>query len=155
MTPEQFQIQLKQLLSGLQDSLHRDVPTVVGKEAVDFFREAFQENKQGFTDTALEKWDEVNRRSANNLRPARGARATRPILTGDTGDLGESIQYEHSNEQVTIFSDLPYAQAHNQGTHNAGRSRNVTIPQRRFIGPSQQLNQRIVNAISRLLHKNQ
>ena len=83
------------------------------------------------TDVGLQKWKEVKRRES----PKRSdlAKAKLHILTG-TGNLGRSIKATHEPGKVTVFSDVPYAAAHNEGTTNAGRNRNVTIPKRQFIG---------------------
>ena len=66
-------------------------PVILGKTARDFFRESFQ--KEGFSNTAFVPWQEVQRRGANGHKIAKGSAGSRPILTGNTGDLGESIDY--------------------------------------------------------------
>lgn len=96
----------------IEQFINDDAPVIMGKNAVDFFKEGFQ--KEGFTDETLEKWPEVQRRK-NPKRPDRAA-ASRKILTGDTGDLGMSIQRKNEgNGQVTIVSDKPYSKIHNEG----------------------------------------
>ena len=122
----------------------------IGKIAVDHFTENFQ--VEGFVDEATEPWKEVNRR----LNPrVRGARAIRKILTGDTTDLGRSIKHEPGPgpDQVTVYSDKPYAAAHNEGTTNAGRGHSTTIPKRQFIGHSQKLDEKIKKKIEEALDK--
>jgi phage gpG-like protein len=62
--------------------------------------------------------------------------------------LGRSIKKQIEPGKVTIFSDVPYAAAHNEGTNNAGRKRNVVIPKRQFIGDSETLNKEIEKIIA-------
>lgn len=96
----------------LEQFINEDAPVIMGKNAVDFFKEGFQE--EGFTDKTLEKWPEVQRRK-NPKRTDRAA-ANRKILTGETGDLGMSIhRKDEGHGQVTIISDKPYSKIHNEG----------------------------------------
>lgn len=74
------------------------------------------------------------------------ARFSRPILTGDTGDLGRSINVSYSKGQVTVFSDTIYAKVHNEGLR-AGRGKGFIMPQRQFLGPSEALEQDIKQQI--------
>lgn len=150
MTPKEFQIHLQQLSEEVSGFIQGDLRANVGKIAVDHFTENFQH--EGFTDQGIEKWKEVKRRM--NPR-TRGARKARKILTGDTGDLGRSIKYDigPGPGQVRINSDLPYATAHNEGTTNAGRSRSTTIPQSKFIGDSEKLDEKIRKEIENGLDK--
>lgn len=117
--------------------LRNDFPRIVGIEAVNHFKESFQ--NEGFTDKTLVKWKDVKRRT--NPRPSQVGKAgsTRKILTGETGDLGDSLDYNADYNQVAITSDVAYAQAQNEGTTTAGRGNNTTIPQRQFVGDSKQL----------------
>ena len=70
---------------------------------------------------------------------AKGAAGRRKILTGDTGNLGRSIRTHIGAGVATVYSDLSYSAAHNEGTSNAGRGRKTKIPQRKFIGDHPQL----------------
>lgn len=144
MDGQQFSEHLLNISRDAEDLINNDAPEIMGVIARDHFTEAFQD--EGFTDAAFLKWDEVKRR----LNPkTKGAKASRKILTGDTGDLGMSIDYTNAaNGEVTLYSDVPYADAHNSGTSTAGRSRNVRIPQRQFIGDSEVLNQKITKKLA-------
>ena len=145
MDGQQFAEHMLNASQEVENYINNDTPEIMGKMAVDHFTEAFQEGTEGFTDNGLEKWEEVKRRLNPKIT---GAKATRPILTGDTGDLGMSINYTNaSNGEVTVYSDKKYAEAHNKGTTNAGRSRNVVIPQRQFIGDSEVLNENIIKEL--------
>lgn len=144
MDGQEFANHLLKLSTEVENFINNDSPEIMGKLAVDHFKESFQD--EGFTDAAFEKWDEVKRR----LNPkTKGAKASRKILTGDTGDLGMSIDYTNAaNGEVTIYSDKAYAEAHNKGTDKAGRNNSTTIPKRQFIGDSEVLNQKITEKLT-------
>ena len=150
MQIQDFSKHLQHLEQELQRQLAHDLPVKLGNLAVRMFKDNFQ--KEGFFGRA---WKEVKRR----LHPSGKNRAadTRAILTGPTGNLGRSIQFTPRDGSVLIESDLPYAAAHNEGTTNAGRSHNVRIPQRQFIGESPELTaaieKKITEEISKALNK--
>ena len=150
--------ELKKQKELFESFYNNELPTIVGVEAVNFFTESFE--NEGFTDEVLEPWQEVKRRQ-DPKRPDRAA-ASRKILTGDTADLGRSIEYTPEAGQVKITSDTvnagsdkDYAAAHNEGTTTAGRNRNVTIPKRQFIGKSKKLDEiideKVVKRIKKIL----
>jgi hypothetical protein len=121
MNQNDFKIKLQTLPGELKRALH-DVAIITGKQAVDMFKNNFQ--NQGFNG---KPWQEVKRRQdSRNFRViSRGknkgqsraiggtkAAGSRKILTGETGDLGESIKYKYlGNAEVSIYSDSPYAPA--------------------------------------------
>ncbi len=144
MSYSNFAIDVERLATIARAFIAADLPIVIGKTAVDLFTQNFQE--EGFRDGTIQKWQEVKRRinPRNQL-----ARSSRKILTGDTGDLGRSLKYEPGVSEVKITSDVPYAQAHNEGTTTAGRGNNTTIPQRKFMGDSKD----VTEAISKELDK--
>lgn len=148
MTIQDFSHLLKDLEADLQRQLAHDLPRKLGNLAVRMFKENFQ--KESFFGRA---WQEVKRR----IRGAKGAAGKRKILTGPTSNLGRSIQFTTRDGSVTVESDLPYSAAHNEGTSNAGRSHNVRIPQRRFIGEDPKLTaaieKKITEEISKALNK--
>lgn len=150
MTPAEHLRRLKQQNKEYLNWFDRGLKTMVGTEAVNFYQESFQ--NEGFTDNELKPWKEVKRRS-NPKRVDRAA-AKRPILTGKTGDLGESISYSTEGvkngvritaDTLKAGSDKDYAKAHNEGTKTAGRGNSTTIPKRQFIGKSKKLNDIIEN----------
>lgn len=160
MDGNEFAKHLLDISKEIEKYIDNDTPEIMGVMARDHFKEAFQEGTEGFTDKSLEKWPNVKRRTnPKNFHyitkgPNKGdkisgnAYAARAILTGDTGDLGFSIDYEtKGNGEVTVYSDKEYAEAHNEGTANAGRNRNVTIPKRQFIGDSEVLNEKIAKRL--------
>jgi len=142
MSTNELSIRLRGIAERIRLAVNTDLPRIAGKVAVDFFKQSF--HNEGFTDAALQKWPEVKRRQNPHVR---GARATRKILTGDTGDLGESITYQvRTPSEVVLKAEayskngFNYAPVHNFGVTNAGRYRNVVIPKRSFIGQSKTLN---------------
>jgi phage gpG-like protein len=156
MPENELTIKLTQLAQKIRQLTNNDLPRIAGKMAVDFFKQSFI--NEGFTDTSLERWPEVKRRQDPRVR---GARATRKILTGDTGDLGESITYHiRPPSEVVIKAEaysktgFNYAPVHNEGVTDAGRNHNVVIPKRQFIGYSatldKQIEQEIENKLSDL-----
>jgi phage gpG-like protein len=158
---EQFIRQLQEQSKEIA-KLIQDIPRIIGVEAVNHFKENFQ--KEGFDQPKT--WQEVKRRQG--VQRPNHAEDSLPILTG-SGNLGRSIQYEVGQNQVTIFSDVEYAEIHNEGgviktTANVGahtrtrngktftvrahnRVMNTTIPQRQFIGESEYLNKQIEKGI--------
>ena len=146
ISPEQF-LHLLEKQAAEVETLMKRVPVIVGVEAVNHFKENFR--IEGFEEPGT--WQDVKRRT-NPTRPDHAA-ASRKILTGETGNLGRSIQYEAQEAQVTVFSDVAYAEAHNEGTATAGRNRNLTIPKRQFIGDSKKLEEKIEKEIDDRLKK--
>jgi phage gpG-like protein len=144
ISPEQF-VQMLQKQAAETEALMKQIPAIAGVEAVNHFKENFQ--IEGFDEPNA--WQEVKRRQ-NPTRPDHAA-ASRKILTGETGNLGRSIQYEAQEGQATVFSDVVYADAHNEGTNTAGRNRNISIPKRQFIGESKKLDEKIEKEIERRL----
>lgn len=147
MDGSEFAKHLLKIGEDARKFINDDSPEIMGKTAVDFFKQSFHD--EGFTNGGLQKWQEVKRRMDP---PAKGAKGSRLILTGDTGDLGRSIGYRNGgNGEVTVYSDLTYAAAHNEGTTNAGRNRNVTLPKRQFMGHSAELDKLILDELKRKL----
>lgn len=141
-TPLDFS--LDRFADALEQAARKDIPDILGQAAVDAFKQNFQD--EGFFGS---HWKEVKRRQGH----ARGAAASRPILTGNTGNLGRSIDYEVSDNKATVFSDLPYASAHNEGTTTAGRNNTTTIPKRQFIGNHQKLDDDLEQALDDFLDR--
>lgn len=144
MQIQDFSHHLQHLEANLKRQLEHDLPIKLGNIAVRMFNDNFQ--KESFFGRA---WKEVKRR----LQGVKGAAGRRKILTGPTGNLGRSIQATPRDGSVTIHSDLPYASAHNDGTSNAGRSHNVRIPQRQFIGESPELTDALEKKIEQEINK--
>lgn len=136
---------LSQKLQAIQNFLKDGVFDVVGVEAENFYKESFR--NQGFTDNNLEKWEDVKRRTNPGRSTRAQTAARRPILTGQTGELGESVYYEKKPPHVAIKSDKDYAQVHNEGGTAGRTGRQFDMKQRKFIGKSAKLNERITAKI--------
>ena len=137
MTPEQFQQRIGEMKDQFGELFDRYGLTIVGNVAVSWFKKNFQNQAWGRV-----KWKEVQRRTPGTKAykynaKHHPARTTRRILTGDTGDLGRSIEIrETKNGSVTIWtnpstfgSKEPYGRVHNEGLR-AGRGRGFTMPRR-------------------------
>jgi phage gpG-like protein len=162
MTPEQFKKHFAHLSIDINKAINSDIPNMAGNEAARLFRQNFQ--KEGFFG---KKWQNVKRRGTRTItyktktgqiktkmiKVANGAAGYRKILTGRTGDLGRSIKVKTSPGKAIIYSDLAYSVAHNEGTKNAGRRRNIKIPQRQFIGDSPELQRAIKTKIEETMNK--
>jgi phage gpG-like protein len=120
-------------INELNNFLQNDVQDIVGTEAVNHFKQSFHD--EAFSDKSEKDmpWQEVKRRQSS--KNSGKAAATRKILTGETGDLGDSISYEKENRDVAIKSDKIYAQVHNEGL-KAGRGKGFMMPKRPFIRKS-------------------
>jgi phage gpG-like protein len=164
MNHDEFQKQLEQFVIDIKNYADNSAPAIIGKTAADFFKESF--HNEGFTNNGLQPWKEVKRRI--NPVDSSNAGATRKILTGETGNLGRSIDYKVGTGKVVIFSDVKYAKIHNQGGRISGtftvreytrkngqkvrshsRTVNTTIPQRRFMGHSRELRDLILSELKR------
>lgn len=87
-----------------------------------------------------------------NYSPAATKRKT---LTGMTGDLKESIQFQIlSPQKVLIFSDLSYAKIHNEGgTFQIFGKTKAIMPKRPFIGKSRVLEKKIIQIVEHQIKK--
>ena len=70
-----------------------------------------------------------------------------------TGDLGRSIKAKPEKASVTIYSDLPYSAAHNEGTATAGRGHHTRIPKRQFMGDHPKVQQAAKEIIEKEINK--
>lgn len=84
----------------------KDLPNYVGTEAVRFFKGSF--DRQGFIDTgSVEKWKPRNVKAKRNKG--------RKVLV-DKAVLKRSIRItEKTAHSVTVGTNVPYAQIHNEG----------------------------------------
>lgn len=167
--------QIKKKIKDLEKYLAYDLPKKVGVEAVNHFKKSFQD--QGFTDKNLEKWDDVKRRDASSpwygfqyraksSRPGSTRRkegsttnyspaaTKRPILTGETGQLKDSIDWLAVGRRIEIKASTPYSQIQNEGGDIKifGKT-SGKISARKFIGDSEALRQRINKIIENDLNR--
>lgn len=134
----------------IKQAIDSDIPKKVARKMVSMTKQNFQE--EGFYG---KPWKEVQRRQPpqKGRRRYRGADTQRKILTGRTGDLGRSIRSEVGTATVTIYSDLPYSAAHNEGTNNAGRGHRTRIPKRQFLGEHPKVHQEVKKIIETEISK--
>jgi phage gpG-like protein len=160
MTPEEFQTRIKEMREQFGELFDRHGLLIVGNAAVSWFKKNFQNQAWGRV-----KWREVQRREPGSKAYKYNAkhhpsRTTRKILTGDTGDLGRSIEImEAKDGTVTIWtnpsmfrSKEPYGRVHNEGLR-AGRGSGFTMPRRQFMGENPELNDIIVKKLQEQLEK--
>lgn len=149
--------------------LENDSPRIIGTEAVKFFKESF--TNQGFTDETLEKWEEVERRKPtsewygfkyqsrvarpgakrrkdNSITNYSPAATQRPILSGETQELFNSLRWEKRGRGARITAGTPYAQIQNEGGEITifGKTKGK-IPRRQFMGKSAVLTRRLRSII--------
>ena len=158
MTPEEFQTRIKEMREQFGELFDRYGLTIVGNVAVSWFKKNFQNQAWGRV-----KWKEVQRREPGSKAykynaKHHPARTTRMILTGDTGDLGRSIEIKQaaygtvaSRTNPSAFgSKEPYGRVHNEGLR-AGRGKGFTMPRRQFMGENPELDDLIVKKLEEKL----
>jgi len=130
------------------NALKQNLPKLLGTEAKNNFQDNF--TKQGFEG---DKWTEVQRRiegtNAYKYPKITGlGRRTKAILS-QTGKLKKDIQVKTTSFGKTVVGTSSitedYAMAHNEGT--------AAIPQRKFIGGSQNLTNKMKEIIFKELKK--
>jgi phage gpG-like protein len=154
--------------AAILDDLTRAInalPARVATLAVNFSKERFI--KQNWHDASPEPWEKRRGRRRGGDRRQGGA-----VLV-DSGRLKRSIRVISANkEQIIIGTDVPYAEIHNEGfegqqnvrSHQrrsrTGRvytvrayTRRMSMPERRFLGESQELANRIENLMETELSK--
>jgi phage gpG-like protein len=157
------------------EKFFKNLPIQVGNIALNFYLDSFK--RQGFIDTSFERWKARSKADKNQKR-----RGNRAILT-KSGALKRSIKMAVRGFSIIIYSDVPYAQIHNEGGTITGtanvkahkrrmrvgrkskvvdvkahpRKVNIKIPKRQFMGESSLLEKRIIKnielAISKILPK--
>lgn len=140
-------------ISAFQKFVKDDALRIVETEALNHFQNSFV--YQGFTDKSLVKWPKrkVPRKKNGNpisgktLESWRAKNEGRALLVSHSSQtkgthMANSIVAEREPGKVTIVVDKPYGQVHNDGLQ-AGRPPGFTMPQRRFVAPSEKLEQKI------------
>ena len=157
------------------DKLTREVShgilIVIGKEAVDQFRDNF--HREGFLNGGLHKWKDVKRRDpqspwygfeykaekrlpGSRKKPGKKAprlnfsqtATVRKILSGKRMELYNSLRYHLQPGQAIIASDKPYAQIQNEGgTIKIFGKHPVKLEARPFMGHSVELDRKVERQI--------
>lgn len=151
MTPEQFKGLLQSQRKELKQAFARTLPVKIGTAAQNFACDNFR--RQGFLDGSLQAWTPSKRRSD----PKNPDRAYGTLLSRRRA-LYMSIKHRVQPGVAIVYSNVPYAAAHNEGTSNAGRGHRTRLPKRQFLGASKtfaaQAMQIIDKEISRILKTN-
>lgn len=126
------------------EKLKQTAPIVIGNMALNFFRSSFE--NQGFTDNALMKWPEVQRRIPGTPeykypKKNAGDRHGRGILIGlrtkgNGPHLRDSVNTSLKQttwESILFTVPQPYAAIHNYGLTMKNGDK---MPQRQFMGNS-------------------
>jgi phage gpG-like protein len=141
---------LEKLQRDLKKAISSEIPRRAGKAGVDYFRESFvTESFDGV------KWPAVKRRDPGSKwygfqykgkgSPRFSAAATRRrVLTGSTGELGDSINYIVRPFATIFRSDKPYAKVHNEGLMAKVFGKHpFKMKKRQFMGPAKQLDKKV------------
>jgi phage gpG-like protein len=172
MTPEELSQRLESKLGEIQHYASRVLPQVIAADAVDSFKENFE--TESFDGKA---WPDVKRRDPNSpwygfeygntgtyTPPHTGTgrpqsrqrknfnpeRTTAKILHGQNEELKNAIQARIEPGHVVISNEKPYAEVHNYGGQAKVFGKHpFTMPQRQFIGVTDELKNRIRDKIKR------
>lgn len=149
--------------------LYRKFPEMAAIEAVNFSKERFV--RKNWVDRTVTAW-KPRKPSPEWLNEAQKKAANRGSLMVKSGRLKRSIRkIKVTRNSVTIGTDVPYAEAHNEGAvinqmvnvkqHSRKRKgrtetvkahrrkRKITLPERRFIGESALLLRRVERLVQR------
>lgn len=161
MKLDELSAKMRAKITEIKQFRDRDLPDIVGMEAVNHYKENFV--KEGFVDETTNPWQDVKRRdpsspwygfsygAKNNFSQTR---TTDKILTGETKELQNSIDYEKKPGRVTVYSDKKYAAVHQFGLPaKIFGKKPFKMPARPFIGKSAALEKNIQDKIQRTLNK--
>lgn len=99
--------QLRQRISLISKAMQSTIPRKVGVIAVQHTRENFRQS--GFVDGGLHPWKPAQRQSG------KGTDARYGTLTSRRNHLMMSTDYDAQPGKVTVYNDVEYARAHNEG----------------------------------------
>lgn len=155
MNEQEFLEHITNCAAEIQKSMSRTMPIKAGRIAKDLFQENFL--KGGFVDGGIHEWQPSKRLGTKNdegkvVGKAKGAKGEYKTLMSSRNNLFNSIEYRIDDSGVVIENRVPYAAVHNEGLH-AGRGKGFTMPQRQFIGDSEELDKSIEDMIENELTK--
>lgn len=153
--------------------LHQKFPELAAIEAVNFSKERFV--RKNWVDKSVTRW-KPRKASPEWQSDAQKKAAARGSLMVKSGRLKRSIRkIKVTRNSVTIGTDVPYAEAHNEGAvinqtvnvkkHSRKRKgrtetvkahkrkRKITLPERRFIGESALLLRRVERLVQREINE--
>ena len=146
MTPEQFIKQLQRQQKEIVEAMRRTVPLKAAVIAEQHFKDNFR--KGGFQDNGLTAW-----KPSTRIGKAKGAAGSYGTLLSGRNHLYSSIRHRTEPFKGIVWTDVPYAAAHNEGTNNAGRNHNVRLPKRQFIGDSEELRKKIAALVEKEINR--
>lgn len=104
--------QFSQLVASKQRQItrlvNRRLPVIVGRLAKEHYQDNFRQS--GFVDHGLHPWQPAKRQNGGA-----GAAARYRTLLSSRNHLFSSINYTPANAAVTVYNNVPYAAAHNDG----------------------------------------
>lgn len=145
MTPQEFKDIIRKNKEQLKRAISRTIPVKVATTAQHHFRDNFR--KSGF-DGGMRPWQRSKRQN-DPKHPDRNYKT----LMSRRERLYRSISKKTEPAKAIVYTEVPYAKAHNEGTNNAGRNHNVHIPKRQFMGESRTLHQKCLDVINQELQK--
>ena len=154
---------------NLLQKLYKKFPDMAGIEAVNFSKERFV--RKNWVDRSVKPWPKRKQSPEWHSEELKKA-AARGSLMVKSGRLKRSIRkIKVTQNSVTIGTDVPYAEPHNEGAvinqtvnvkahsrkrkgreykvKSFKRKRKVTLPERRFIGESAILLRRVERLVQR------
>lgn len=150
LLPSDLQNMGKRVMEKVRELL----PTIVSIEGLRHFEQSW--DNQGFTNKSPSKWKP--RKEPKHGKKRWGEKnAGRAILVSHQADtkgthLKDSLREEHTEKEVIFSTDKVYAQVHNEGGHS-GRGKGFTMVKRQFMGPSQALDKKIQDKLTREITK--
>ena len=155
MNEQEFLERITNCAAEIQKSMSRTMPIKAGRIAKDLFQDNFL--KGGFVDGGIHEWQPSKRLGTKNdegkvVGKAKGTKGEYKTLMSSRNNLFNSIEYRIDDSGVVIENRVPYAAVHNEGLH-AGRCKGFTMPQRQFIGDSEELDEAIEDMIENELTK--
>jgi phage gpG-like protein len=160
---------LKEKINKLKKYVETHVPTIVGVEAVNHFKESF--DKGGFTGDSFQPWENSKRRDSSSKwygfqykgeKQVKGAKKantseaakSRPTLTGESLELANAIDWIKTGNTIKIIASKAYSKIHNEGgTMKVFGKATTTMPKRQFIGASSVLKAKIEKIIEKDIKK--
>jgi len=117
------------------DKAFKEGIQIIAKDAVVTFQKNFA--LEGFKDETLESW-KPRKGKINSL----GAKAIGRKTLTKSGKLRRSIRYTSGlgGYRATVFTDLPYAEIHNEGLIGKAYGKySFQMPKRKFMGRNRRL----------------
>lgn len=156
MTDQEFLQRIEQCAEEIAKSAGRVMPIKAGRIAKDHFQNNFL--LSGFVNDGLHEWTpskrlgEKDEKGNTVTKATNGVKGKYKTLMSGRNHLYNSIEYRLDDSGVVIENRVPYAAVHNDGL-KAGRGKGFTMPQRQFIGESEELTAQIEDMIEDELTK--